>query len=295
MKFTRNTDSFMIRWIDIFASKLGLLFYSLVFCLACFAQDDDLYNPENSQTFATYLFKSGQYEMAAIEYERVLFFKPQDDDIKLRLFDSYARSGNELAAIDRADSFYESKSSFPEELAKKYTSIAFLNDYPQRLNDFLQVDSPLTTWDRQILLIHLQLMQSDWEVAALNLGKMNKNGKKNLSSIADLINEGETLPYKKPALAATLSAIIPGSGKFYTGDWKDALFGLVILGGNVYSSYRGFNKKGIESIQGWTFGIIGFGFYLANIYGAHKAAKRFNEKRQTQMKQKILKSFEANY
>jgi len=279
--------------------KKLLLFGAL--CYGCslnvFAQQnsEDLYNIDNSLLFANYLYKSQQYDLAAFEYERILFMRPQNDSIKLQLLSSYSFSGNKQQMITRAESLYASTSLFPKPVAKLYTSDAFVTGLFFKLNDFTSAQSPLEKRDRLFLHLHMLMNSLDWETSELTLQQLTAVSNESTSNISMIIQAGKEQRYKSPALAATLSTIIPGTGKIYTGDWKDALFGLLILGGNAYSSYRGFKKKGIESVQGWTFATIGFGFYLANIFGSHKAAKRFNSAAQSNLRMQVLQNFEQNY
>lgn len=274
---------------------LGLLF---VCCLNIVAQQnsENLYNEDNSLLFANYLFKSQQYDLAAFEYERVLFVRPQNDSIKLQLLNSYSLSGNRQQMINRAESLYTSTSLFPKPVAKLYTTDAFITGAFFKLNDFTSAQSPLEKRDRLFLHLHMLMNSLDWETAELTLQQLTTlSNESSLSNVSKIIQSGKDQRYKSPALAAALSTVIPGTGKIYTGDWKDALFGLLILGGNAYSSYRGFKKNGIQSVQGWAFASIGFGFYLANIFGAHKAAKRFNASAQSDLRMQVLQNFELNY
>jgi hypothetical protein len=111
------------------------------------------------------------------------------------------------------------------------------------------------------------------------------------SRLAALISETETIKHKHPALAAGMSALIPGLGKFYTGDWKDAIIALVTVGVTGYQSYRGFNRNGINSGYGWIYGSLAAGFYLGNIYGSASSAKRFNKREIDKVAQRIRHSF----
>jgi len=276
------------------------LVFSLLFGLFCLngvAQQDkgNLYNLDNSLLFANYLFKSQQYQLAAFEYERVLFVVPQNDSVQIQLLKSYSLSGNKQQMISRAESLYPSSSLFPQTVAKLYTTDAFKVGQFFKLNDFTSAQSPLPKRDRLFLHLHILMNSLDWETAELTLQQLTAVSNESYKNVNGIILAGKEQRYKSPALAATLSTIIPGTGKIYTGDWKDALFGLLILGGNAYSSYRGFKKKGIESVQGWTFASIGFGFYMANIFGAHKAAKRYNARAQSNLRMQVLQSFEQNY
>ena len=92
-----------------------------------------------------------------------------------------------------------------------------------------------------------------------------------------LTGEFEQQKYKKPALALAMSAVLPGSGKAYSGRWGDAAVSFLFVTTGAYASYRAFSKKGISSFNGWLFGGIAFSFYASNLYGSFKAARNHNE------------------
>ena len=102
---------------------------------------------------------------------------------------------------------------------------------------------------------------------------------------------GNALPHKSPFLAGAFSTIIPGSGKFYTGDWKDGIISLVMVSAIAYQAYRGFDRAGVSSVYGWIYGTIAAGFYLGNIYGSVKSAQRYNKRKAENLGKRIEESF----
>jgi hypothetical protein len=47
---------------------------------------------------------------------------------------------------------------------------------------------------------------------------------------------------------------------------------------NIWQAYRGFSKSGKNSVYGWVFASLATGFYIGNIFGSHKSAKKYNKK-----------------
>lgn len=73
---------------------------------------------------------------------------------------------------------------------------------------------------------------------------------------------------KSGFLAATLSAVIPGTGKMYagkTGEGVSALITNLILGWQFYDHY---NHLGFSSVRTIAYGALFSTFYLGNIYGS---------------------------
>jgi hypothetical protein len=116
-----------------------------------------------------------------------------------------------------------------------------------------------------------------------------------MNGAMDLVAQGEIIKLKSPFLAASMSAIVPGSGKFYTRDWKDGLIGLLTVGASAYQSVRGFQRRGVSSGYGWVFGGLATGFYFGNIYGSVQSAKRYNKKKKQNIRLKIENRFNTDY
>jgi len=92
----------------------------------------------------------------------------------------------------------------------------------------------------------------------------------------DILTEVKHSKHKSPFVAATMSAIIPGMGKVYTGNSRDGLISMLIIALNTFEAYRGFNKYGTSSVLGWISGGIALGYYGGGIYGSWKAASKYN-------------------
>jgi hypothetical protein len=68
--------------------------------------------------------------------------------------------------------------------------------------------------------------------------------------------------------AALLSAILPGAGKAYCGRGADGLQSLLIVGTAALLAYRGFERDGRRSLEGWGGAGVGGLFYAGGIVGA---------------------------
>lgn len=110
----------------------------------------------------------------------------------------------------------------------------------------------------------------------------------------DAILNYRKYPKKSPVIAVGMSAIIPGSGKVYTGYWKDGLIALSFTALTAWQSYRGFSKKGSKSAIGWIYGAASFSFYIGNLFGSGKSAHMYNLRRKQDLfneTDKILHSY----
>jgi hypothetical protein len=82
---------------------------------------------------------------------------------------------------------------------------------------------------------------------------------------------------KSGFLAGMFSAIIPGSGKLYAGKPHEMFTAFLPVALNFAQAAEGYYYKKLESPHLYFFGSVGTVFYVSNIYGSARAAKRKNE------------------
>jgi hypothetical protein len=83
-----------------------------------------------------------------------------------------------------------------------------------------------------------------------------------------------------------LLSIIPGLGYAYTGHNQTAVTAFLVNGLLGYATYT--NIKNANYGMGILTGVFNLSFYLGNIYGGIKSAKRYNE----QQKELLIKKIE---
>jgi TM2 domain-containing membrane protein YozV len=84
----------------------------------------------------------------------------------------------------------------------------------------------------------------------------------------------EGRPRKSPPLAATMSAIIPGTGQMYAERYRDGLVALAVNGLFIAGTVASFKDENyaLAAIVGG----VGLPFYVGNIYGAANATRQWN-------------------
>ena len=75
-------------------------------------------------------------------------------------------------------------------------------------------------------------------------------------------------------LAGLLGAVLPGSGKLYSGHAVDAFQAFMAVGLNGVMALVAYRDLGSRSFWPWFFGGMGAGFYLGNIVGSVNTVKR---------------------
>ena len=237
----------------------------------------DLYDKPNTEKFALYLFKSGEYKLASGEYEKLSFFEPDNSFYKENLFRSYRLAGEYEKVYSRFNSIYLDPNKAPYKVAIDYTCILFKQNKLSEAEKFLNFYDNFNQDDKLLFNIGLQLANKNWEGARSVVKNTGETSNTNLKSLIILAEETKDIKYKSPYLSAGLSVFVPGLGKAYSGYWKDGLFSLLFTGMAVWQTSRGFSKHGTSSAYGWIYGGIAAGFYLGNIYGSFKAASKHNE------------------
>jgi len=89
-----------------------------------------------------------------------------------------------------------------------------------------------------------------------------------------LLEAYERQPRKDPALAGTLSALLPGSGQVYAEHYRDGLMAFVVNGLFIAGTVAAIDDENY-ALAG-IIGGAGLPFYVGNIYGAARAARTWN-------------------
>ena len=250
-----------------------LIFYLLV---AQLTNAQNLFDKTNSEKFAEYLFSSHQFNLAANEYEWLVFIDSTKDFYKQRLFDSYKYSNQLDLGIKRFDEIFPDNLHVKEPFASQYTDMLIYGNKYSLAEFYINNNAHL--FDKSdFYKMNLKLFSKEWKPAQ-NL--FTKNDTLALfKPYQPLMTSIDNLKLKHTGVAAILSMVVPGLGKAYVGEWKDGLISLMFVGASAFQAYRGFNENGVKSVSAWIFSSVTAGFYFGNIYGSVKSVKRYNNKK----------------
>lgn len=243
-----------------------------------------------SAAFANYLFQTNQYRYASEEYERLLFYFPDNEEYKLSLIRSYRFSEDYSKGISVCRNQFLTGQLPNKPILLEYAKLNILDNNFTNLKVLIssmnQTDSLRSNIDLTTRIIFLP--EKMLTLNGIETEKTDKN-------LLIFYNESLNLNYKSPALAGLMSSILPGSGKIYTNRWKDGIIALVFVGATGYQTYRGFSQKGVKSAYGWIMGSVAFSFYIGNIYGSAKSAKTYNQNKRSQYVEKVSDYFMEHY
>ena len=199
-------------------------------------------------------------------------------DMLIILYDSYLKCNNP----ERAQQIlYMADKSFPK-LSKKlalsgaiasadFSNIRKLATDPQIQEEILALETKVSPLKKGMIL------------TSEDLQNFNPEDEKNLSILQDLsacsdaaleISRNYAKAKKSPAVAATLNALIPGSGYLYLGQAQSAFTSLAFNSLFIAASTHFFLKGNYAA--GAITSTFELGWYLGGIFGASEGAKFYN-------------------
>lgn len=243
-------------------------------------QGQDIYDQAHTRKFAQYLLQARQYPAAAEEYERLAFMAPQNDTFRMAVL--YAmRKGEQITdGLERWRRWIDNGYQPGLESRGEYAKLLLIGGQYPALRTLTTQEGLIAPRLARRLDFYALLLQQSWPEARTRLAAWpvgeNLPRRKELESV---LLRGEKMRLKSPALALGLSAIVPGAGKMYAGQWKDGIIGLIFVGLNTWQAWRRFDQEGLDTFWGWVHAGFALGFYTGNLYGSHKAARIENERK----------------
>ncbi|MBN2212991.1 MAG: hypothetical protein JW723_02000 [Bacteroidales bacterium] len=261
---------------------------------ACQLKSQDLFDVSNSLSYADYLFTAGEYRLAAMEYERMVFMDSTNIKARMMLIRSYRLQGEYQRGLERINSFYRNYSVIPKGIATETGRLLLHERQFEEAGRLLGLNTGFSETDRLFLLTSGEMLKEDYDAANLLLGQNRSVQAEFITDYGNILNLEREFKYKSAGLSVMMSAIIPGTGKIYTGFWKDGIFSFILVAASAYQSYRGFEKNGISSVYGWVFGSFAAGFYIGNLYGSGKSANQYNSEFRHKIQHQVEETF-SNY
>lgn len=244
--------------------------------------------------FADWLYAEGDIAEAEHEYLRYLFLTDTADFKAVStLANIYRSSGNNEKLLSHSDRYLHAMTA-PREI--QY--MAFMKGYSLfRLKQWPQLDETLamvTTTATEIdsgaagynqpfaaLTLALNIYRGNFKAAKTTISLLEND-----DTVASLKAELERYTPKRRTVAVGLSAIVPGLGKLYAGQYGDALFSFITTGVLAGLTAYSFQTDGTTSWKPWVYGVSCGIFYSANLYGSSQAALRYNNTHESRLREK---------
>jgi len=271
------------------------LFFILLISLAFVVKSQNIFDLSHTRRYAEYLYNSGQFKLAAEEYERFLFLAPYNDTAAKRLINSYAESGNYATGITRAGQLFGGFSDLPSSVSFKYGTMLIHLHRLKETEDLLIHAATLKPNDRFTLNVTRQMYLGEWQQAYHMLLGVPDQDVPLYIKYTSIANDAVNFRPKSPALSVTFSTIIPGAGSAWSGQWKDGLVTLLAVAVTGWQAWRGFDKYGSNSLYGWVYSGACAGLYIENLFHSAKSARRFNRLHRQKFKQRAEEAFNQYY
>ncbi len=236
----------------------------------------DYFSAPNLLSFADDLYLQKDYARAAGEYSRFLIAYPDSPRV--------ATCRKLIACQEKIGLYPQALRTFtflPDSVWQK--DCDWVNRRQRllfRVADYAELQNTATYFfcspdTQKILLGFVAWRQQNYASAYAQFNQVNAPSELKLRCLS-LTDAAVRTPHKSPWLAAGMSAIIPGSGKFYLGRKTDALLSLLTTGVAGWRTYVAFDNDGLNTRSGWIYGGLTAFFYGGTIYGSYIGAKIYN-------------------
>jgi len=250
------------------------------------------------------LFDMQSYDESITEYKRFIFFNPVDKRASYAFYKiglAYRAEGHWAEAIDALKTAVnltdDGKTKDERRIELGITLIASGNISFAQL-ELLKVSEFSQYPDMRRQSSYFQgiayLYMFNWESARRDFRKYyssspEKKDSEKARRIDALLDEAKYLPNKSVTIAKTLSTILPGTGQFYAGDWKNGLNALAINGLTTAFFLNSVLKKNYQDAT-LIFFLLFQRYYMGNRYRASSIVEKYNENLSRQHASKILQT-----
>ena len=258
-----------MRLIFIFILIISPLYFSQI-------DEFNFHSPENIKKFADHLFCENDFLRANLEYQKLENIV-DDDALNFKIGLGYLYIGDHLKSIQRLSDITSASGFFDEAKLQELKAYFIIEDYKAFRSFYLESFSNKTnnyqSNGKKLFNFSYLLTDDDLPASEEFLNPFNKDEKEKVTSFYNWKNEP---PNKNPVLAGIMSAVIPGSGKMYVGEWGDGIMAFITSGLFAFLAYDNFRAD--HNTRAWIFTGLGAFFYAGNVYGSVAAAQIYNAK-----------------
>lgn len=290
------SGSLFKRWLP--AALVGIVWLAIVPSIPFAATR--IIDADAQLSFANRYFDAADYLRAAAEYERFIFFFPDDprnEAIRLKAARAYHLGGEHQKAISLCQNLIAAAPDTPLAAQASFlASDAYLKlNAPdlaalQLHNLIASTTDPNIADEARYRKAWIYLETADWPQARQSLEAVSRDHRAQyrVDQLLERLTPEPDISFKSPKLAGFLS-IVPGAGQFYCGRYQDALVAFLLNGGLILAAYETFSKE-LYALGG-VISFVEVGFYTGNIYGAVSDAHKYNR----EQARSFLRRLETNF
>ena len=250
--------------------------------------------------FVRYLMNKGFYNQALLKIQELIYDNNLTDTAaKREIYANYIRC---LSAMDKLEeAIFEFEVSFPKEIKEDSLILLEIAICHIQLKNYFKSHQILanaaknssdTVFHSRIAMLKAKVFTQEykWQEAKESFMLIPKESfyKQQAEQNIIVLQSSQNLRYKKPVLAGILG-IIPGCGYLYAGHKQTALSALIINAAFGYATYTSVKSKnyGVAALTG----TLSLAFYVGNIHGSIKSAKRYNESKRQDLNNRVNVNF----
>jgi len=269
---------------------LPVIFFLMLFSWALRVSAD---SADDLLGFANHLFEQQDFYRAITEYERFVYLYPESEkipDVKYQIAMSYFHGQQFEPALTRFEALRGGKMDLQStfRMADVYYEQGKYRNALLMLEPLKRQDETQAVQDMGHFysgLCYLQLAEPGLaEQSFLNIPESSPKRREALALEKETENYHD-LKQKKPWLAGTLSAVLPGAGQFYNERPRDAFFAFTLNAVLIWATVESFDNE--QYVTGGLLGIIELGWYLGTVYNAVGGAHKYNDRQKKGFMEKI--------
>jgi hypothetical protein len=206
------------------------------------------------------LFADGEYYRAVTEYKRLSFYFPHGPHAATaqeRIAQALLLGGEPRQALDVLSARLASATGPERDRALLLRAIGWLD---------LNADRPMPERKPDVARALADLKAVD--PASPDASRA--------TGFAQAVETPPDLPRKSPALAGTLSAVLPGAGSLYDGRPAEAALAFTLNALLISATVTAFQEH--QGGLGTGLGVLALAFYGGNVYAAVSGAHKFNDR-----------------
>ncbi len=242
-------------------------------------------NADHQFDFAKRYFDTRDYGRAIDEFQRFIFFFPQDKRIPEAHWliamahyqnKDHAKAIKALQAIinDSDDNELHAQAWFM--LAQSYLEARAPGQAVATLQNLLSLtDDPDITDKAHYRIGWIYVETGAFKKAQHHFNQVSEHNQARyrLEDLSHALKDEKSVKYKNPKLAGTL-ALLPGAGHLYCNRKQDALIAFVLNSGLILAAHEAFDNDLV--VLGSLITVVEVGFYTGNIYSAVNSAHKYN-------------------
>jgi tetratricopeptide (TPR) repeat protein len=238
--------------------------------------------------FARRLMEERQYEGAAAELERFLFFFPDDPKVPLARY-LIGRCLLERGRYEQArEVFLEVERTYEGRPITRKARLAVAEAYfrqgvyDEAAHHYLMlVENPPDPETQEMARMGLgwsRLGAARWKEASEAFAGAEPGSPffEDARRLSEESLKGEDLPEKSPAAAGVMAGVLPGLGHAYVGRYKDGAVAFLVNALFIWATIEAFHED--HEVLGGILAFVELGWYTGNIYSAVNAAHKHNRK-----------------